>query len=271
MSPLLVALLAVALSLLSLLSPGATAPPLLVALLVALSLLSLLSRHRAVAARLPPGPPALPLLGNLLQLSPFRTLHSLLKLRERYGPVFTVWLGPRPVVVLCGTEAVREALVGNPEAFAGRGRVPTLESTFRGYGVVFSDGERWRQLRRFSLTVLRDFGMGRRSVESRIQEEAQELLRALLHAKGEPLDPTFLLSSAVSNVICSIVFGKRFAYDDAEFRELLRLMNDTFRQMSTPWAQLYDMAESLLWFVPGPHRRIPRHLARMRSSGVVLG
>ncbi|XP_058678879.1 cytochrome P450 2G1-like [Ammospiza caudacuta] len=241
--------------------------PVLVAVLavLALSLLSLLSRHRAVASGLPPGPPALPLLGNLLQISPFRTLHSLLKLSERYGPVFTVWLGSRPVLVLCGTEAVREALVGSPEVFAGRGRLPTIESTFRGYGVVFADGERWRQLRRFSLTVLRDFGMGRGSIESRIQEEAQELLRACQDTKGEPFDPTFLLSCAVSNIICSIVFGRRFRYDDAEFLQLLRMMNDVFREMSTPWAQLYDTAESLLWWVPGPQRRIPRLLGRMRD------
>ncbi|XP_074389965.1 cytochrome P450 2B10-like [Zonotrichia albicollis] len=152
--------------------------PLLTAVLalLALSLLSLLSRHRAVASGLPPGPPALPLLGNLLQISPFRTLQSLLKLSERYGPVFTVWLGSRPVLVLRGTEAVREALVGSPEVFAGRGRLPTIESTFRDTVraekpqkstqkhlkttpkspkidqncVVFADGERWRQLRRFS-------------------------------------------------------------------------------------------------------------------------
>uniref|UniRef100_A0A8U8BXJ0 Uncharacterized protein n=1 Tax=Geospiza parvula TaxID=87175 RepID=A0A8U8BXJ0_GEOPR len=113
----------------------------------------------------------------------FFWIFGIFMLSERYGPVFTVWLGTRPVVVLRGTEAVREALVGNPEAFAGRGRLPTLESTFRGYGEGpkrpgFNPKTRWRQLRRFSLSVLRDFGMGRRSIESRIQEEAQELLKA---------------------------------------------------------------------------------------------
>ncbi|XP_056371398.1 cytochrome P450 2G1-like isoform X2 [Oenanthe melanoleuca] len=233
--------------------------------LLALALLSLMSRHRSLASRLPPGPPALPLLGNLLQVSPFRTLQSLLKLSERYGPVFTVWLGPRPVLVLRGSSAVREALVGNPEVFAGRGRMPTVESTFRGYGVVFADGERWRQLRRFSLTVLRDFGMGRRSIESRIQEEAQELLKEFQKTQGKPFDPTFLLSCAVSNIICSIVFGDRFPYEDPEFLELLQMMNDSFREMSTTWSQLYDMAEPLLQWLPGPHRRIPHLLGRMRS------
>ncbi|XP_065511194.1 cytochrome P450 2G1-like [Caloenas nicobarica] len=237
---------------------------LLLFLLLLLLLLLLLGRGRRGGHPLPPGPPALPLLGNLLQLSPTRTLDGLLKLSEKYGPVFTVWLGTRRVLVLCGHAAVREALVDNAEAFAGRGRMPTLESTFHGHGVVFASGERWRQLRRFSLSVLRDFGMGRRSIESRIQQEAQALLRELRDTAEKPFDPTFPLSCAVSNIICSIVFGNRFDYRDSEFLELLRLMNDSFREISTPWAQVYDMAETLLRHLPGPHRRIPQLLGRLR-------
>ncbi|XP_050186911.1 cytochrome P450 2G1-like [Myiozetetes cayanensis] len=224
---------------------------LLSALLLLLLLLLRRSGGSATPSRLPPGPRPLPLLGNLLQLSPSRTLQSLLKLSERYGPVFTVWLGPRPVLVLRGHAAVREALVGLPDAFAGRGRMPTVESTFHGHGVVFSNGERWKQLRRFSLTVLRDFGMGRRSIESRIQEEAQMLLQEFRDTNGQPFDPTFKLSCAVSNIICSIVFGHRFDYGDPEFLELLGMMNQSFREISTPWAQLYDMAEPLLGVVLG--------------------
>ncbi|XP_054664168.1 cytochrome P450 2G1-like isoform X2 [Grus americana] len=230
-----------------------------------LLLLFLAFRGGRRAARLPPGPPALPLLGNLLQISPSRTLQSLLKLSQTYGPVFTVYLGARRVVVLRGHAAVREALVENADAFAGRGRMPTVEKTFQGHGVVFSNGERWRQLRRFSLTVLRDFGMGRKSIEGRIQEEAQVLLRELRSTQEKPFDPTYLLSCAVSNVICSIVFGNRFDYRDEEFLELLQMMNESFRELSTPWSQFYEMGETLLKHLPGPHTKIPRLLARMRS------
>ncbi|XP_059691122.1 cytochrome P450 2G1-like [Gavia stellata] len=229
------------------------------------ALLLRLVPRRGAPARLPPGPPPLPLLGNLLQISPSRTLQSLLKLSRTYGPVFTVYLGTRRVVVLRGHAAVREALVEKAEAFAGRGRMPTVEETFQGHGVVFSNGERWRQLRRFSLTVLRDFGMGRKSIEGRIQEEAQILLQELRSTQEEPFDPTYLLSCAVSNIICSIVFGNRFDYRDEEFLELLQMMNESFREISTPWSQFYEMGETFLKYLPGPHTKIPRLLGRMRS------
>ncbi|XP_055460313.1 cytochrome P450 2B10-like, partial [Psammomys obesus] len=111
------------------------------------------------------------------------------QLREKYGDVFTVHLGPRPVVILCGTEAIREALVDHAEAFSGRGTIAVVEPVFQEYGVIFSNGERWKALRRFSLATMRDFGMGKRSVEERIQEEAQCLVEELRKSQGRPGEP----------------------------------------------------------------------------------
>ena len=64
------------------------------------------------------------------------------QLRERYGDVFTVYLGPRPVVMICGTEAIREALVDQAEAFSGRGKIAVVEPIFQGYGKALRDAER---------------------------------------------------------------------------------------------------------------------------------
>ncbi|MBV95421.1 Cytochrome P450 2G1, partial [Eschrichtius robustus] len=94
-------------------------------------------------------------------------------------------MGPRPVVVLCGHEAVKEALVDRADEFSGRGELASIERNFQGHGVALANGERWRILRRFSLTILRDFGMGKRSIEERIQEEAGFLLEELRKTKGK--------------------------------------------------------------------------------------
>lgn len=37
-------------------------------------------------------------------------------------------------MVLCGTEAIREALVDQAEAFSGRGKIAVVDQVFQGYG-----------------------------------------------------------------------------------------------------------------------------------------
>uniref|UniRef100_A0A8C4Y7K3 Cytochrome P450 2A13-like n=1 Tax=Gopherus evgoodei TaxID=1825980 RepID=A0A8C4Y7K3_9SAUR len=105
------------------------------------------------------------------------------QISERYGPVYTLHLGPRRVVVLCGYRAVTEALLDQAEDFGGRGKQATFDWIFRGYGVAFSNGERAKQLRRLSITTLRNFGVGKRGIEERILEEAHFLLEALRGTK----------------------------------------------------------------------------------------
>ncbi|XP_075440324.1 cytochrome P450 2C23-like, partial [Ascaphus truei] len=194
---------------------------------------------RNVKSRLnmPPGPTPLPLLGNLLQLDRKDIVKTLLRLSSQYGPVCTVYMGPNPVVVLNGYDAVREALLDNGEVFSSRGRIPIIEQAFKGYGVLFSNGERWKQLRRFSLSTLRNFGMGKRSIEERVQEEAKCLEDEFRKRKETPFDPTYVLSLAVSNVICSIVFGDRYDYEDEKFLSMLTLMRETFKILTSPWTQ----------------------------------
>ncbi|XP_066494477.1 cytochrome P450 2G1-like isoform X1 [Tiliqua scincoides] len=148
-----------------------------------------------------------------------------------------------------------------PLPFLGNLLQVSTSETFKSFlavssGVAFANGERWRQLRRFSLTTLRNFGMGKRSIEERIQEEGQYLLEEFRKTKGLPFDPTFFLSRTVSNVISSVVFGSRFDYEDKTFLSLLRMINESFIEMSTPWAQLYDMYSSVMQYLPGRHNRI---------------
>uniref|UniRef100_A0A3P9PZ69 Cytochrome P450 2G1-like n=1 Tax=Poecilia reticulata TaxID=8081 RepID=A0A3P9PZ69_POERE len=125
--------------------------------------------------RLPPGPSPLPLIGNLLQLEKTAPFKSFLEFSKTYGPVMTFNLGWQRVVVLVGYDAVKEALVDQADDFTGRAPVAFLYRATRGYGIGISNGERWRQLRRFTLSTLRDFGMGRKGMEEWIQEESKHL------------------------------------------------------------------------------------------------
>uniref|UniRef100_A0A8D2DN02 Cytochrome P450 n=1 Tax=Sciurus vulgaris TaxID=55149 RepID=A0A8D2DN02_SCIVU len=192
-------------------------------------------------------------------------------LREKYGDVFTVYLGPRPVVVLCGTEAIREALVDQAEDFSGWGTLAIIEPIVQEYGVVFANGERWKTLRRFSLATMRDFGMGKWSIEERIQEEAQCLVEELRKSKGENQgctgektrnreDPTFLFQSITANIICSIVFGERFDYKDQEFLRLLDMIYQSFALISSFSSQVFELYSDVLKHFPGTHRQVYKNL-----------
>nr|XP_044989838.1 cytochrome P450 2B1 [Jaculus jaculus] len=228
-------------------------------------LLLLVRGHPKARGRLPPGPRPLPFLGNLLQMDRKGLLNSFMKIQEKYGDVFTVYLGPRPVVMLWGTEAIREALVDQAEAFSGRGTIAVVKPVFQDYGVVFANGERWKALRRFSLATMRDLGMGKRSIEERIQEEAQCLVEELRKFKGALLDPTFLFQCITANIICSIVFGERFNYKDRQFLRLLDMFYQSFSLISSFSSQVYELFSEFLKYFPGTHRQIAKNLQEVIS------
>ncbi|XP_077337740.1 cytochrome P450 2C8-like [Lithobates pipiens] len=214
---------------------------------------------------LPPGPTPLPLLGNILQLNIKELPQSFLKLAKIHGDVFTVHLGSMSVVVLHGYDAVKEALVDNADVFSDRGKAPVAELFFKGYGVILSNGERWKQLRRFSLTTLRNFGMGKRSVEERILEESQCLREEFRKKAGSPIDPTYLLTLAVSNVICSIVFGERFDYEDKKFLGLLALLKEAFGIVNSLAGQLLNAFPNLFRHLPGPHQKAWKNIITLKA------
>ncbi|XP_033503983.2 cytochrome P450 2K1-like isoform X3 [Epinephelus lanceolatus] len=189
----------------------------------------------------PPGPKPLPLLGNLLQLDLKRLYNALLKLSKNYGSVFTIYLGPKKVVVLAGYKTVKEALVDYADEFGERDQSLIQLETYRGHGVIQSNGELWKEMRRFALTNLRDFGMGKSACEDKIIEETGYLIEVFKKFKGEAIDTTPSINCAVSNIICSIVYGSRFEYDDPMFTSMVARTNKRIQLLGSPSIQMYNL------------------------------
>ncbi|XP_069500542.1 cytochrome P450 2F2-like [Ambystoma mexicanum] len=234
----------------------------LVLLLAMVSFISCLMLRKE-KHRFPPGPTPLPIIGNLMQIRFNDIVNSLMKLHKKYGTMYTVHLGPERYVVLCGYELMKEALIENGDAFSGRGSYPLFYNFTKGNGISFSNGEKWKQLRRFAMSVLGQFGMGKRSMEERIQEEVQYLIKFFRSKKAAPIDPEFCMSRSVFNIISSTVFGERFDYEDKEIEELVHCGQEIFQIMSSSWGMLYHMFPNILDCLPGPHVKMFKHFRRL--------
>ena len=68
----------------------------------------------------PPGPTGWPLFGSALSIVGNKRLPSLDGFRERYGDVFSIYLGSRLTVVICGYDALKLALVDMADVFYDR-------------------------------------------------------------------------------------------------------------------------------------------------------
>ncbi|XP_071113441.1 cytochrome P450 2U1-like [Haliotis cracherodii] len=189
---------------------------------VVLAVLWLLTRRRS---GLPPGPPLLPFVGNALSMGsdPRVTFKNL---RQKYGDIFSFYVFNRPVIVLNGYSALRDAFVKNGDIFSDRPHTFINEFVSKGKGIVGSSGDVWREQRKFTLNTLREFGVGRPVMENKIHQEVSHLLAAFESEKGLGFDCRRLLHNSVSNVICSTVFGKRFAYTDPLFITFLDILDD---------------------------------------------
>ncbi|XP_069832033.1 cytochrome P450 2K6-like [Dendropsophus ebraccatus] len=193
----------------------------------------------------PPGPRCLPLIGNL-RVVLLKGLHkTLMELSETYGPVFSIQIGMKKMVVLAGYDAVKDALITHAEEFEERARVPIYEMMDKGMGLSFSHGDNWKMMRKFTISTLRDFGMGRTSLEERIAEECSYLVQRIKSFKGKPFENTRPMYSAVANIIVSMVFGNRMDYEDPQFNRLVDINIENTKFLGSKMVLLYNVYPAL--------------------------
>ena len=100
--------------------------------------------------------------------------------------------------------------------------------SFRFSGVIFAEGEVWKEHRRFVMQCFRDFGVGKNIMEEKIIEEVEHLIETLRKTNSSPIDTKLPLSTAVGNVVSSVMNGKRYEVDDPEFQNFVALTTEAF-------------------------------------------
>ena len=129
--------------------------------------------------------------------------------------------------------------------------------------IACANGKAWTELMRFCLPALRSFGFGKKSLAPRINLEAQFMNEEIAKLKGAPFSPVHTFNMATANIVCQLVFGQRFEYNDLAFLRILRSMCEMVNVsesdpvivfpflMKTPWYKerrqtYYDLEDFIM-------------------------
>uniref|UniRef100_A0A6N2N5P4 Cytochrome P450 703A2 n=1 Tax=Salix viminalis TaxID=40686 RepID=A0A6N2N5P4_SALVM len=195
--------------------------------------ISLRSQHKS--KRLPPGPPRLPVFGNLLQLGqqPHRDLASLC---DKYGPLVYLRLGNVDAITTNDPEIIREILVRQDEVFASRPR--TLAAVHLAYGcadvALAPLGPRWKRMRRICMEHL----LTTKRLESFANHRADEARHLVLGVwdqaqSGKPVNLREVLGAFSMNNVTRMLLGKQYfgaeSAGQTEAMEFMHVTHELFR------------------------------------------
>ena len=96
---------------------------------------------------------------------------------------------------------------------------------FFNLGIIFSHGPYWKELRRFLLRNLRDFGFGKSSMEDLFIEEVSKLCQLLSKSEGQPIDLSGTLGVSIVNALWAIIVGERFDLEDPKLLKVVHSMD----------------------------------------------
>ncbi|KAK6921154.1 Cytochrome P450, partial [Dillenia turbinata] len=160
--------------------------------------------------KLPPGPQALPIIGNLHMLGshPHQKLCSLSK---KYGPIMSIRLGKELAIVVSSPEAAKRFLKTHETTFLGRPKNQAADRLSYGRKAMsFSDyGPYWRSLRKLYMVELLSSakinsfaGIRRKEVGLAVNSVREAALA------GQVVDVSAVVAALIENITYIMIFGE---------------------------------------------------------------
>ncbi|KAJ8418029.1 hypothetical protein AAFF_G00137380 [Aldrovandia affinis] len=206
----------------------------------------------------PPGPFPWPVIGNAAQMGSTPHLYFS-RMAQKYGDVFQIKLGSRTVVVLNG-DAIRTALIKKGADFAGRPDFTSFQFVSNGMSLAFGNyNDWWKAHRKVAQTTIRTFSTGnaqtKKVFESHVLLEGRHAIHLFLNETNENkyFQPHTYVTVSTANIMSAVCFGKRYSYDDAEFRAVVG-RNDQFTR-TVGAGSIVDVMPWLQYF-PNPIKTI---------------
>lgn len=191
------------------------------------------SLHKVIRnKRLPPSPPAIPILGNIFWLlkssKNFADLEPVLRsLRSKYGNIVSIHIGSTPSIFITCHEAAHRALVKNGTIFAGRPLALQTTQVFfpNQYTVTTSPyGHNWRFMRQNLMQVIQP---SRLSLYSHCRKWALSILKKQILDEIELGNKAIAIDSYFNSTLYAlfsyICFGDKF--DEETVRNIQRVQH----------------------------------------------
>ena len=177
---------------------------------------------------LPPGPTPWPLIGNVNSMFKNAPDDVYMKWRKQFGDVYTYWNGENPVVAVCGYEVIIDTFIKDGESYVGRPDSDEfLEIMKNGKtGVVFTEGDLWRDHRRFTLTVLRDLGLGKNIMQKKILEEYAIMANNINEDRKNGIVYHNIekhVDIAIASLISNLIFGFSYTADAEKAKDFQKM------------------------------------------------
>ncbi|CAG2252785.1 CYP17A [Mytilus edulis] len=175
---------------------------------------------------LPPGPFCWPLIGSY-EVIQAKFLHEIfVKYAKKYGPVFTVSLGPYQMVVLNDINSVTEALVKSKADFANRPSIHSVHMfTEESKDIAFANyTPTWKLHRKIAGKALRQYLAGNR-LEDVLHASMKKCLPLMAKENG-PFNPAKYIDLMVYNIMTAVCFGESVELDDPDFMRFMKLRRE---------------------------------------------
>ncbi|OMP03858.1 Cytochrome P450 [Corchorus olitorius] len=218
---------------------------------------------------LPPSPPnSLPIIGHLHLLKP--PIHRFYQtLSQKYGPIISLKLGYRLLVVVSSSTLAEECFTKNDIVLANRPKLIFGKHLGYNYTTVGAApyGDHWRNLRRIGAIEI--FSSSRLNTFTSVRkDEIRRLLVKLSrdsHRGFKKVEMKSMLSDLTFNNIMRMVAGKRYYGDEvtneAEAREFKELITEAIKNGGA--ANPGDFLPILNWFGQGYEKKVKKLGKRM--------
>ncbi|PYH46717.1 cytochrome P450 [Aspergillus saccharolyticus JOP 1030-1] len=198
-----------------------------------------LSKIGRRAKALPPGPPTLPILGNLHQISSEKRHLQFEKWSREYGPIYSLVLGTRTMIVLNSAQAVKDLLDRRGAIYSSRPDSYVAQDVLSGgLRVLFmEDGATWKSIRQLAHRIL-NVAAARTYVPYQDLEN-RAMLKSMLETPAHFVDHIRRYSGSLTT---QMAFGFRTTtIEDPKFKQAFDTFDRNSEIITSKTAVLLDL------------------------------